>query len=655
MDQEEHAHNESLLQIYNGHLRQLEIMAAKYGDLAVHAHVTLEIEEYLDQYDDLPEDGRFEAIVWVSAKRIYLTAGGIRERRQVFRTLEDVFAAISRVLDYPAITRARPEEQREIVEQALREQRTLLILDNLETVDDEDLMDFLNELPNPTKALVTTRYRIDVARPVRLTGMPNEDALELIDQESLRKDVTLSAADREALWQRTGGLPLAIVWSIGLMGLGGSIDSVLRRLGSGQSDIAQFCFEESVAHIRGHDAYRLLLALSLFAADASREALGVVAGLGDDTFGRDTGLEELLKLSLVNKEGDRFGLLPLTRSFVRSESAGMAAWIEDAWGRWQNYYYQMAERVQMSTDWREHDRIERELPNIQSLISHAMLRLQCYLLDDGETALDPEAFPQARALLQFIATVARTYRIRGYWNESEAMWHTAVQLARLLNDTVMIGDRCYDLGNISYYRGDIAAAERWVMAARAEWEKGGHERRIYEHAQRLLGMIALSRGEINQAERLLTEALAHYRRLGGIDGLPNLMSSLGDLAERRGQLSEAATWYQQATKHAEQRNDVPNIAANTIYLGMAKFTMGDAATAHACFDQGLRLAQECGRADLIARALLSNAELEYAQNHQSVAADHARQALDLFRRLGMKREQAKAEALLDRIAQKPSA
>src|SRR6266542_347912 len=46
MDQEEHAHNESLLQIYNGHLRQLEIMAAKYGDLAVPSHVTLEIEEY---------------------------------------------------------------------------------------------------------------------------------------------------------------------------------------------------------------------------------------------------------------------------------------------------------------------------------------------------------------------------------------------------------------------------------------------------------------------------------------------------------------------------------------------------------------------------------------------------------------------------------
>src|SRR5437870_5000558 len=53
---------------------------------------------FVDQYDELLEAERFKAIVWVSAKRTYLTASGIRERRQVFRMLEDVFATIARVL-----------------------------------------------------------------------------------------------------------------------------------------------------------------------------------------------------------------------------------------------------------------------------------------------------------------------------------------------------------------------------------------------------------------------------------------------------------------------------------------------------------------------------------------------------------------------------
>lgn len=64
-----------------------------------------------------------------------------------------------------------------------------MIVDNLETVDDEAVMDFLRELPAPTKAIVTTRHRIDVAYPVRLVGMPWEDAQALIEQECEKKGV----------------------------------------------------------------------------------------------------------------------------------------------------------------------------------------------------------------------------------------------------------------------------------------------------------------------------------------------------------------------------------------------------------------------------------------------------------------------------------
>ncbi len=291
--------------------------------LALEAAYTLR-----DQYAGLPEAERFDAIVWVSAKRSYLTADGILKRRQAFRAIDDLYAAIAQVLDYPAITRAKAEEQRAIVEHVLRQQRTLLILDNLETVDDEMLPAFLRDLPDPTKAIITTRHRIDVAYPVRLTGMPHEDALALITQEVERKEVSITADEQEQLWQRTGGVPLAIVWSIGLMGLGGEIESVLRRLGSGQSDIARFCFEESVAQIRSKDAHRLLLILSIFGGNASSNALCMAAGLisvnpqGNvelDEDGGIKGLEKLIKLSLLNKEADRYSLLPITNSFVKAE------------------------------------------------------------------------------------------------------------------------------------------------------------------------------------------------------------------------------------------------------------------------------------------------------------------------------------------------
>ena len=205
---------------------------------------------YLRDYNHLPAEERFEAIIWTSAKSSVLTANGIVPRRQITRTLDNIHSTIAVVLGHKDITRAQPEEKDKVVTRALTQQRTLLIVDNLETVDDRQVNDFLRELPAPTKAIVTTRHQIDVAYRVRLTGMPRKDGLALIDQECREKRVTLTKAEKDKLYDRTGGVPLAIVWSVSQMSYGYQVKTILRRLGQSTSDIARFCFEETVAHIR---------------------------------------------------------------------------------------------------------------------------------------------------------------------------------------------------------------------------------------------------------------------------------------------------------------------------------------------------------------------------------------------------------------------
>ncbi|GAB4412930.1 MAG: tetratricopeptide repeat protein [Anaerolineae bacterium] len=269
---------------------------------------------YLRNFDRIPPEERFEAIIWASAKQTVLTAEGIATRPQALRTLDDIYTAIAVALHHEEITEARPEEQAEIVRRALTRQRTLLLVDNLETVDDEAVLAFLRELPAPTKAIVTTRHRLDVAYPVRLVGMIWEDAQKLIAHECAKKGVTLTAEEARRLYDRTGGVPLALAWSIAQMGLGYQVEAVLTRLSQPTSDIARFCFEGAVERIRGKPAHTLLLALSLFAKDGSREALGFVANTPE--LDRDEGLVALEKLSLVNKQGNRFWLLPLTKTFA---------------------------------------------------------------------------------------------------------------------------------------------------------------------------------------------------------------------------------------------------------------------------------------------------------------------------------------------------
>src|SRR5689334_7128455 len=107
---------------------------------------------------------------------------------------------------------AEPAQRHAAAERALSAQRTLLIVDNLETVDDEELLSFLRELPDPTKAIVTTRHRIDIAYAIRLTGMPREDALALMEVEAASRGIDLPPAACDDLFRRSGGVPLAIVW-----------------------------------------------------------------------------------------------------------------------------------------------------------------------------------------------------------------------------------------------------------------------------------------------------------------------------------------------------------------------------------------------------------------------------------------------------------
>ena len=134
------------------------------------------------------------------------------------KKIDDLYSVIAGVLanDKTIKTFSSLEEQDQKVRKLLSSQRTLLILDNLETVDDERLLDFiLTRLPQQNS--VTTRHWVSVAYPIKLEGMPYNNAQSLIDQQRKIGNVQLSEEETEKLIHLTGGVPLAIVWSIGFI------------------------------------------------------------------------------------------------------------------------------------------------------------------------------------------------------------------------------------------------------------------------------------------------------------------------------------------------------------------------------------------------------------------------------------------------------
>lgn len=596
---------------------------------------------YRDNYNTLPFEERFEAIIWISAKRTLLTASGIQQRQQTFNMLGDLYREIATVLEQSQIIQVDVEQRRGLVEHALSGKRTLLIVDNLETVDDEEVLTFLRELPDPTKAIVTTRHRIDIAYTIRLTGMPHADALALIELEAARKNVDLPVDAIEDLYRRTGGIPLAIVWSIALMSLGYGVESVLRRLGSGHSDITHFCFEESVAHIHDRDAYRVLATLAIFEVSVNRQMLGEIAGLGHDEIGRDDALAELLQLSLVNQERDHFSLLPLTRSFVLDELEHRPELERILREQWIEYFTEFS-RSYAGWHWLGHDLQVVGKEGIH-LVTLAAWCQQIGRID---------------VLLKIISALGFYYDMTGQWTEMLLLAKIVLEYSQLTGN----------LESIVFTETHILS---WILS-----QQGQHE----------------------EAERYLIDALDVAKQMANIGWQCEILGNLSQTLRRSKDFDRALEYNQQATQllplltgteqqyvQASVEYEIGKIyrdmgdwqAAQTHFylardvfrddekepafnielawgvlsnLGFLEHQLGHLDAAEQMYLKSLTFFRDLGSRGSLATTLVRLAALEEQRGNGSSALTYATEALDWSRRLGLVLELAQAEAICARLS-----
>jgi tetratricopeptide (TPR) repeat protein len=602
--------------------------------------LALEIaHHYLRNFDCIPFGERFEAIIWASAKQTVLTVEGIMHRRQALRTLDDIYTTIAIVLRREDITRARREEQLETVRNALAQQRALLVIDNLETVDDETLMEFIRELPAPTKAVVTTRHRIDVAYPVRLAGLPSEDAMLMIGQECAKKSVRMSEEEARRLYRRTGGVPLAIVWSIAQMGLGSTVEIVLRRLAEPTNDIAKFCFEGSFERVKDRPARKLLAGLSIFATDASRETLGYITDL--PKLDRDDGLVDLERLSLVNHVADRFALLPLTKSYALNESdADVIFQYRQRALDW------MVETLEVDSkgEWPKYFVTDHEKDNFLQLIYWGL-----------ENRFYKETFQTIRRLYDYLWS-------KGFWNDLLGYLSLALKKAEQLDQQVcpmaeQLNQQDYlaivkrQLAYIYRFQGRFDEAVSHMESACVIVRNLGNRLREAEYV-RSLGMIYLDKGDTQSARRQLKASLLILENVDDPNregSYAHILNCLTDVALKENQLDEARSYLDQSQEIAERLGI--GISLTVIYRlrGKLEFASGLPENAVLYLLQGLEysvrlgLYQDQGYSHRwLAAAMLSKGDLSAAQMH-------AGKALEIFTRLGMKNHLKKTEQLMAKI------
>lgn len=311
--------------------------------------------KYKEEYSTLAPEDRFDSIIWVSAKEVELTVDGPRQVRYVanrhVRTLDDIYSAMAITWKRLDIIQTPPETRHGLLVEALRAQRTLLIVDNFEGVADPDEMRaFLDDLPFPTKILITSRNWYDSSTRLELSGLQDDEIEHLIENELEERRLThgLDALQKRQLAVMTGRLPLVVTLSIARLDGHESFENVIEWLANASSDVADYCVKSQTTMVRQNDktAWNVFMAFATLDrnAGATKEALKHVAMLTDTAV--DQGLARLRRLSLVERAGSgRYWLLPIIYSYCSASAREDLATWELLNSNFVDYYLEFASRT----------------------------------------------------------------------------------------------------------------------------------------------------------------------------------------------------------------------------------------------------------------------------------------------------------------------
>lgn len=580
----------------------------------------------------------FDAIIFVSAKQQYLTSDGILLSNEAKRTLRDIYRKIAAALERVEIANAAPQKQFSVLYEALNRLRTLLIVDNLETMEDkQEIMSFLYELPRSVKVIITTRERVLSFSPIRLEQLSQDESLNLIERESLEKEAELSRKQAFNLYRHIGGIPAALVYAIGQIASGYSIDTVLKRIPETGSDVARFCFESSIGPLRGQPAHHLLMAMAMFPKAPVLGALAYVAGLSDQ-IAVEEGLAQLRKLSLIRNQGSRYVMLPLTREYALSELSVNVPFEQNARARWVNWYLNFTQEFGGKdwTDWNiRYDRIEEEWENLLTVF---------------EWSAAHEKYEVMQTLWQESHLVKFTH-IYGYWDDRLLWLQWLIQSAEKRGDWSNAVKAMVDLSFSLTLMGQLEEADKVLERA---WEKRRYaDIRVQLILIQKITNLRIQQEEyanalswLNKAKALLDITVSNLEDPERTRRLVDFLSHEGLIFYRQKDYYQAKLCYQEMLDRARVIGWQRVVIYAQNHLAYIAIAQGELDKAEVLLQTGLPVDKDKRLAAFHKHTL---AYLYQKKGDMPEARRLATEAFDGFERLGMKQEAKEVDELLQQL------
>lgn len=569
----------------------------------------------------------FEGFIWTTA----------RDRELNLNSLLD---SVARTLDYPGIAQQPLDEKQISIRRLLQGQPYLIVVDNFETITDDNLRDFLLNLPEPTKSLITTReQKISQAYSISIRGLPEKEALYLIRLEGKRLGldslVSMDDVVLLQLYQGTGGAPLAIKWAIGqVKQRGQSLDAVFLALYTARGDIFEQVFARSWELLTA-DSKRVLMSMPFFATPASRTAIEAASDVHH--FSLDDAVGQLVEMSLLEASNEldlsnrRYGTHPLTRAFALKHAQESPGVRENIISRLGDYFLKFSNQFGVWWQSTGYNQMELDVINILTVVKNC--------LSIGRLKLAWEIFDQASHFLV----------VRGYWNDTLSLAETISEYAHQNGDEIIeAGPWSWPIGWIFRHRGDLDRAEYYDAKALTVFEKYGLTGDI-AYARRNLGRCAQERGQLDIAEKYLYQAFEYYQTANLEHQISATTTNLAELALLQGNLERALELGTNNLPLANKLGDNERSANLRMVLSAVYRKMNDLDEARQFMSEGLAFMRQTNRLDGIADCMFGLAQIELDAGNRLVARPMLTEALEIYRRLDMRNQIQHIEELLSKM------
>lgn len=235
-------------------------------------------------YDLLDQpDPRFDAIIFVSAKTHKLTENEIQRLKGAINTSVGLIGAAAQELG------GQGSSSIDDLVELLTQFRVLLIVDNLETVLDENIRELLERLPDGSKVLITTRIRMGAFEyPVQLEPLSPNEATQLLrataKARECRKLVAMSDAKLQEYCRKMRNSPLHIKWFVSAVQAGQRPEAVL----ADERLFLQFCLS-NVYTVISDEGRRLIRTLQSLGGSYTVAELSFLTSMDQTTLLRAIG------------------------------------------------------------------------------------------------------------------------------------------------------------------------------------------------------------------------------------------------------------------------------------------------------------------------------------------------------------------------------